>query len=88
MIKKYRVKTEEELIREFGGNWKYVCSWNTSGMRYLFGKKIEKYIIVSVCGKNYLKIYDSNTTNSWYLSYNVIKELIPLYNEKIKLVYD
>lgn len=42
-MNKYRFKTEEEFIKEFGENWKNDISkcWNNEGsMDYLFGKNI------------------------------------------------
>ena len=40
-MKRYRIKTEEEFIKEFGKDWRAEIYWNTDGdMDYLCGKPI------------------------------------------------
>lgn len=39
---KYRIKTEEEFIREFGIGWKQKYHWWSDEMDYLFGKELSK----------------------------------------------
>ena len=40
---KYRFRTEEEFIDEFGHDWHQdiSCTWNLGGMDFLFGKDLE-----------------------------------------------
>lgn len=42
--KNYRIKTEEEFIREYGEDWCHIVGWNSEGkMDYLFGKFIKDF---------------------------------------------
>jgi len=92
---KYRFKTEEELLDEFGDNWHEEVDWNDEGyMDYLLGTDIdEKYIEEDDYGIREFYIPNTNTRVSyskWIITGNLIKKekvLPPQYKPK-KLVYE
>ena len=102
MIKyKYRFKTEQEFINEFGWNWRYLVYLKfTTPMDYLLGTEIpnDKYL-VHKDSKGRIDLNDNrkvfflggyNTFNSYFISNQMLKEeRIGIdYNEKKTLVYD
>ena len=99
MIKyKYRFKTEQEFVNEFGRDWRITvrCSFNES-MDYLLGKEIDpcyyvQYIDNGRLDLSYLvlNIYDNVRGWTWHISEQMIKEVKTGvdYNTTKKLVYD
>ena len=88
---RYRVKTEQEFLEEFGSEWKYKTSWDNKGhMDYLFG-----YILPDdYTNENFNDEFDfyvvyNQFGRSWYIITKMVKQIItPSYNEKKVLVYD
>ena len=94
---RYRFKTEQEFINEFGQDWREVGSKFVKPMDFLLGKELEQETIYSVIQYNRYneKIEFSNENDhfnyyGWSISKHMIKEIktIPTYNEKKRLVYD
>ena len=89
---KYRFKTEQEFIDEFGTEWKYKTSWNNKdGMDYLLGTQINIPIDIDIDG--FFHIRNTNEKylySKWCISLRkMLKEInIINYNEKKVLVYD
>ena len=95
---KYRIKTEEEFINEFGKHWRSVIRghWNSNidGMDYLFGSEIPKCSFKELSSDWFSVNYDSLyfrleiPTNDffeyfWSLSIDMIKEINVInYNQK------
>jgi hypothetical protein len=77
---KYRIKTQEEFIEEFGENRRYrvTFGWNPN-MDYLFGKQYP-YIINKFSAKQ-------ENIKGWNISIDMLIKDEPNYNPK-KLIYD
>jgi len=100
---KYKIKTKQEFIDEFGENWINISGmyWNRSGMMdYLFGTEIDPIYYkeyLNDIGKldidNWIEVPNTNTSyniQSWCINEKMIKEVkIGVdYNSPKKLVYD
>ena len=92
---RYRIKTEQEFINEFGDNWRNNIrfGWNDSGkMDYLFNLEIN-YNYYKRCLVNDKLLLDDNKSfdfeiDDWCISSDMIKQIGINYNEKKTLVYD
>ena len=90
---KYRFKTEQEFIDEFGDKWKSKVCWNGYGrMDYLFGIEIqgynEDYFNTDICDFM-LKNTSNGYVSYWCISNDMVKQTQLInYNEKKVLVYD
>ena len=88
---RYRFKTKEEFLEEFGWNWrnKIQCGWVTSGrMDYLFNMelKYDTYEYYIIGGKLPLDL--RLKIGMWDISMDMLKEIGINYNDKKTLVYD
>ena len=79
---KYRIKTEEEFIEEFGERWKSKVGWNGSGMKHLFGIEINVPFNINIGGFIFCKM------GKWFISKLMVKQIGIDYNHKKVLVYD
>lgn len=80
----YVVKTENELIREFGYNWRRSRINFVREMDYLLGQKINKYKILST---NSITVPNKNNTiiNYWTLHTDHLKKI---YIIPKKMIYE
>ena len=87
----YRVKTEEEMINDYGIDWRdninyhfdYV-GWSES-MDYLLGKSIEQeFDINDLIHGNTISIYDDNERRHWGITYDMLTKNIIIPNYKPK----
>ena len=93
---RYRIKTKEEFIGEFGNRWRDVGSEFVEDMDFLLGEEIDQETINDVIQyKRYNKNLNLSDRNDyfrykgWSISYSMLKEIkIPSYNDKKILVYD
>lgn len=87
---KYRFKTEEEFIKEFGESWRRIvqCSF-TREMNYLLGTDLNEeyyYLADHFFNKNresgYFEIYDGR--GNWNITIGMLKriDLMPIYKPK------
>ena len=76
---KYRFKTEEEMIRDFGKGWRQVLQWNYDGhMDYLLNKPFNgKY-----SSKNTMHISRVNSFGNWSFNHRSLTKIAPSYNPK------
>ena len=87
---RYRIKTEQEFIDEFGEDWRWRtgCRWNIQGiMDYLFGMEINNY----KPNEDYYIHWVDNPDDfyfEWSISHDMIKKITINYNVKKVLVYD
>ncbi len=105
MIKyKYRIKTEEEFLKEFGENWRSIYYSFSNSMDFLLDMEIEDDVIIKSTGGEIQCLSLKNKLNldviinnkplyfkfkGWTISFQMIKEIKkPEYNEKKTLVYD
>lgn len=85
----YRFKTEEEMIREFGYEWRYYAfpffGWNNS-MDHLLGKDfplINEYTIVK--DEDKFKYHDTQNRTTWTIILRMLtknKPRVPNYEPK------
>jgi hypothetical protein len=71
-MKRYRLKTEQEFLNEFGVNWRSEvrCHWNSAGeMDYLFGK------ILSEEQNKYFEKYLGLSIDGWTINESMITQL-------------
>ena len=79
---KYRIKTEEEFIKEFGENWKHKVGWNyLSGMGYLLGINIEVDYKIDFDNDSF---YDVCLIDNWHITVKMITKLkkVPDYKPR------
>ena len=91
---RYRIKTKQEFIDEFGESWRCVpCSF-LHNMDYLLGEEIDQNTTIIVLeGQTRLDlslVEKCFNYKHWSISYAMLKEIksLPNYNEKKTLVYD
>ena len=70
---KYRFKTEEEMIRDFGKDWRHVLEWNYNGrMDYLLNKPFNgEYLITK-------EMY----IDDWSIDHRSLTKIAPSYKSK------
>ena len=90
---RYRIKTKQEFITEFGEKWRtHVPQSFIEEMDYLLGDEINQETISTILeGKNYLDLtnkYKHFDYDDWTISYPMLKLISPNYNDKKILVYD
>ena len=100
---KYRIKTEQEFINEFGNDWREIGSEFLTEMDYLLGTEIHFDLYKHELNSNntldldnYLRVRIPKlnpptsflSSTTWAISQEMIKEMKPNYNEKKVLVYD
>lgn len=73
---KYRIKTEEEFVKEFGSNWREEIhlGW-AEHMDYLFGKPIIDKTFKKVNNIDSNTIYRTNDGSQWNISKDMIMEV-------------
>jgi hypothetical protein len=73
-MKKYRIKTEQEFINEFGEGWKKCVGWNTSNhMDYLLGRQL-----IASCSR----------LDGWFINDKMITDKpLPKFKQPIKFNY-
>ena len=99
---RYRFKTEQEFITEFGENWRDYRNCDVyfaHEMDHFFNKNIEDIDYYYEFGYDYEKINISNFDlkndelrftlhGGWTISMDMLKQVGINYNEKKTLVYD
>ena len=92
---KYRFKTKQEFIDEFGEEWRGVRCHFVSEMDCFLGKEIENNLLPKVLLSNvkledlYDQVDDDYFNYKHYnVSYKMIKRVGINYNDKKVLVYD
>lgn len=97
----YRIKTEEEFIKDFGNRWYYTVAWDVS-MRFLLGQDFKDS--TNSTDKNEIdrlfeetpRIYGGvkyllTNNMEWNISKDMLTENISfanVYNKKNRLVYE
>jgi len=91
MKKKYRFKTEQEFISEYGINWRDTINrkWRSDNrMDFLFGMEIDNVVYVESIKKDGWN-FGRGVCSGYIISTDMIKEVNVInYNEKKTLVYD
>ena len=101
---KYRFKTKEEFITEYGEDWLKNINgcWNNSelyGMNYLFGQELPITSYIDLPTNWFEKNKDNDNfrikvpligrvDSNWKITVDMIKKIIINYNDKKILVYD
>jgi hypothetical protein len=86
----YRIKTEEEFIKEYGEKWRVCCDEFSfiNDMDYLLGKTIElseekiNSSIKTLYNTKYFTILKSDVHEYWFISMKYIIKKIPNYKPK------
>ena len=87
---KYRIKSEQEFIEEFGTFWKKKVHWNSGNlMDYLFDTKLDNYTDKHFNSNfDFIIIRIDDDGYNWYITSKMVKQILPNYNENKTLVYD
>ncbi len=73
---KYRFKTEEEFIKEYGENWRDYTDWNSHGeMDYLFGKKLDQ----DFPENSYDMVIEDHEDDTWYNTWYINRKMLVRY---------
>ena len=92
-MSKYRFKTRDEFIKEYGQNWRDVRSTFVPQMDYLLGKDIDSIHYWSFLNENN-KLNLNDRFNIYIGGFSVSEQMIieikpvPNYNEKKILIYE
>lgn len=82
-LNEYRIKTEEELIKEFGKRWQgnIHYGWNEAGsMDFLLGQPLASLNIVNKC-ECYIEVQkDKGLSRTWTVGLDTITKDVPSLN--------
>ena len=85
---KYRIKTKEEFIKEYGVNWRTSSGYYNDVLLCCFNGEMYKYLGIEISKKDYdniIKYEIANIYGSWFFNINMITEVksnIPDYKPR------